>query len=643
MAITRSRISPLFVSLVFHAIILGILYSLKVIILQPEPAIVLETVLADEDREQIEIVRELDVQDTIAETLNYFPGSISTRIGGSESQLVQQKKIDERKLVEDPNVKMNLGDVNLPAVNRLGDDLGEAQVTGEIGAIVEGYGAALDRLTQELIRLMRNDKLLVVWLFDESESMKDDQQEIKKRFHRVYEELKLYQRSVVSVEPRGKRESLLDQIMLTAVTSFGAGVHIHTDRPTGKADRVLKAIDRIPVDPTGKENLCAALSKMVQKYQSFTRGPGRRKLVLVVVSDESGDDELGVESVLNQVKAINAPIYFLGRESVFGSLYAHVRWRQPVTERIFHLPVRRGPETAFAEQLQFDGYRRRGDSQMSGFGPYAQVRLARDSGGIFFQLPYEQENLLNLDQKKYEWLRIREYAPSLESRRRYMEVRQQSKFRQGIWDVIAMLNPYDKKSVLELSNPVTSWERFTMERSQYGPIVRNRIAKIVKILQAMKLAEEHLESIRPLRNQEPTIRWRANYDLIAAQLPWYRVRLFEYALGLDQFAKNGVEEIKKNQPKHNRWYIFESSSKFVVPDAVQEKLLNVSAEDLLKARDEALEQLSAVRDAHPRTPWARRAEWEMNRGFGVQFRSYYQPPPSPNPPPRPTPRPPPKL
>ena len=31
---------------------------------------------------------------------------------------------------------------------------------------------------QELIRMMRKDKLMVVWLFDESESMKDDQQEI---------------------------------------------------------------------------------------------------------------------------------------------------------------------------------------------------------------------------------------------------------------------------------------------------------------------------------------------------------------------------------------------------------------------------------------------------------------------------------
>ena len=42
-------------------------------------------------------------------------------------------------------------------------------------------------IAQELLRLMKNDRLLVVWMFDESESMKDDQKEItneQRSFHR---------------------------------------------------------------------------------------------------------------------------------------------------------------------------------------------------------------------------------------------------------------------------------------------------------------------------------------------------------------------------------------------------------------------------------------------------------------------------
>ncbi len=73
----------------------------------------------------------------------------------------------------------------------LGQDLGEGEVTGESGAAVDGYGTAMSRLTLELLRLMRQQKLHVVWMFDESESMKDDQQEIRDNFHKVYDELGL--------------------------------------------------------------------------------------------------------------------------------------------------------------------------------------------------------------------------------------------------------------------------------------------------------------------------------------------------------------------------------------------------------------------------------------------------------------------
>jgi hypothetical protein len=102
----------------------------------------------------------------------------------------------------------NLGAAGLPGLDRLGDDLGSEQVLGEPGALVEGYGPALDRLTQELARLMRQNKILVVWLFDESESMRDDQKDLQGRIQRVYEELKLF------------KEDVPEDVMLSAVVSF---------------------------------------------------------------------------------------------------------------------------------------------------------------------------------------------------------------------------------------------------------------------------------------------------------------------------------------------------------------------------------------------------------------------------------------
>lgn len=638
----RQEMPSLVVSLVLHVLILGVMAAISIAVGPADNALSIETVLADDTRVHEEYVQQLDEQQEIAETLNFLAGSVSTEIGGSNAPLSKQTKLDFDEVVKDPDLTVDVSPENIPATNLLGEDLGQAEVTGEVGAVVEGYGPALDRLTQELIRLLRQHELLVVWLFDESNSMKDDQQEIKQRIHRVYEELKLIEKQPTVVGGSTRKEMKLQDVLLSAITSFGEAVHVHTPKPTGDVRDILPAIDRVPIDTSGTENMCQALAFAIEKYRAMARA---RKLVLIVVSDESGDDGEHVEEVLHQAKALKAPIYILGREAVFGSLYAHVRWIQPYTGHLHYLPIRRGPETPFAEQLQYDGFRRRRDSHMSGFGPYEQVRLAKETGGIFFQLPYEEEDLNDFEDQQFEMLALREYLPDLGSRRDYVHERDSSDFRRAVWDVIVLLNPYNPKNDgLELPDPEVTREWFSTNLADYGPKVRDRLQQIVKILSAMASAQKHLEKVRPLREKEASVRWRANYDLIVAQLFWYRVRLFEYAIGLDQFAKRGLPQALKEHPMHNRWSIVEDPSDFVVPDEGQQKLLGVTPDELIAAREEGMQRLKKVRELHPGTPWARRAEWELNRKFGVRFKTYYQPPPQPHPPRKqPTPPPPPKL
>ncbi len=52
-------------------------------------------------------------------------------------------------------------------------------------------GVALDQLAREILRHLKDHKLTVVWLFDESTSMQDDQKTIVEKFDRVSSELKL--------------------------------------------------------------------------------------------------------------------------------------------------------------------------------------------------------------------------------------------------------------------------------------------------------------------------------------------------------------------------------------------------------------------------------------------------------------------
>jgi hypothetical protein len=614
-----------------------------------EQLLAIDSITDKEERKRDEFEKKLDDEIKPATSFNLTPGSISKNVGGRSQTVKAQVKMEITKDTSLNPVTFTPGETDVLSPSTLGEDLGESEVKGQAQVMVKGYGAALDLLTQELIRMMRNDRLLVVWLFDESESMKDDQQDIKKRINRVFEELKIVDKEAKRIgiskkvlrKSRG-RKSLLEDIMLTSITSFGGQYHEMTKKPTSDIKDIIKAIDKIPVDKSGAENMCAALIKAIASHKS-QKTRQKRKLVVIVVSDESGDDGFGVEKVLDSAKRAKAPIYVLGRESVFGSRFAHVKWRQKETGRMFYLPIRRGPETPFAELLQFDGYRRRYDSHMSGFGPYVQVRLCRNSGGIFFQLPHEQQDLNDFDAKKYASYALKEYLPNLASPAKYARERDNSKFRKAIWNVILMLDPYNPKNKgLELPDP--RYQNFSTLPSQYLAVTARRGQKIKNLLGVMERAIRYMEAVRPDRAKEPSRRWRANYDLILAQLHWYQLRLFEYGIGMDQFIRKGIPASKIKNPKHNRFYIREIGGKIQLPDELNAKKFGVTAEALKEKHKEALARLAKVRETHPETPWASRADFERGRPFSVTFRTYYQAPPKKRKAvKRPRPTPPPKL
>src|SRR5262249_30558946 len=153
-----------------------------------------------------------------------------------------------------------------------------------------------------------------------------------------------------------------------------------------KLDEIRQAMDKIEIEESGKENMCHAVSAALIKYGPQAQKE-RRRLAVIVVSDESGDDGEHVEETIDRAKRLKAPVYVLGRYASFGYPYALMTW----TDKKYHLKhwlrINRGPETPFPELLQTDGLHERWSYVSSGFGPYEQVRLARESGGIFFLLP----------------------------------------------------------------------------------------------------------------------------------------------------------------------------------------------------------------------------------------------------------------
>src|SRR5262249_50016417 len=93
-----------------------------------------------------------------------------------------------------PGVKVDgLGGspLNLLPVAPAADLGGSGKIAGDPLFAVKEIGTALDQLAREILRHLKDHKLTVVWLFDESTSMQDDQKSILQKFDRVSTELKL--------------------------------------------------------------------------------------------------------------------------------------------------------------------------------------------------------------------------------------------------------------------------------------------------------------------------------------------------------------------------------------------------------------------------------------------------------------------
>lgn len=116
------------------------------------------------------------------------------------------------------------------------------------------------------------------------------------------------------------------------------------------------------------------------------------------------------------------------------------------------------------------------------------------------------------------------------------------------------------------------------------------------MLQYYEQAEKVLEKLKPLRNREYTPRWRANYDLMYAQIITYKVRIYEYGAYLEAFMKQ--PKLIKNPlgatKKTTHWDIA-TRAETMTGDKTKEYV--VLAKKLL----------DGVIKEHAGTPWAARA------------------------------------
>jgi hypothetical protein len=468
---------------------------------------------------------------------------------------------------------------------------GGGKIAGDPTFDVKEIGVALDQLAREILRHLKDHKLTVVWLFDESTSMQDDQRTILEKFDRVSSELK------INVEPNKKAAGALSH----AIVGFGQGIDYVLEKPHGEIDLIGRAIKHLKIDPTGIENTMGAIRNVVEHYSSLIKKD--RRLLIVLVTDESGDDGPDVEEARQALKKYKVPLYVIGRQSLFGYPYAHHRYIDPVTKDVYHPLIRRGPETADLELYQWDGLYDRWDEQPSGFAPYELARLTKDSGGIYFVLPSEEFMRARQREQAYSITQLKEYLPEYDNRLSYVEKRNSSPLRQMVHAIVLE----GKNFIYQRSFPIEpeALVKAALEEGEKAGLKLNFLLEVQK----------RLEGLAKVRDREPEKRWQAHYDLMLAQTVAFQVKAYEYRALMQSIAK--APPSPKRQPGPDltiTWVVDHSKAPLAPPNQTAKKY--AEAERLLKE----------VITRHPKTPWADLAQDAINRGLSVQLNEWHHNP-----------------
>jgi hypothetical protein len=275
---------------------------------------------------------------------------VAATFGGSAPSTTPQFRGASRRWTDGgdslPNVKIE-GFRGSPLSTLPSAPAADLYTGGKIGGAplfdVKEVGTALDQLAREILRHLRDHKLTVVWLFDESVSMQDDQRAIVQKFDGVSTELKR------NIDPSKKSAGALNH----AIVGFGQQTELVLAKPTSDIDNIARAIKKLPSDMSGIENTMQAI---IHTVDAFAGTIGRdRRLLLVLVTDESGDDGADVEEARQRLLKYRVPLYVIGRQALFGYPFARHRYVDPVTKDIYYPIVHRGPETADVESYQWDG------------------------------------------------------------------------------------------------------------------------------------------------------------------------------------------------------------------------------------------------------------------------------------------------
>jgi len=471
------------------------------------------------------------------------------------------------------------GGVVLPTATSLSATV---NVRGSGAEHVGGVEGAVDRVAVEILRRMEKGRTLVVWAFDASGSLQAERERLGKYIDGVYGHIAELDR-----EKRAEAGGLL-----TAVVSFGNDRKILTAEPTAERAKILEAIGEVGLDTTGVESTFQTVVDIVRKWGNYKRKADAYHLMVVVVTDEVGDDEEKLEDAIAVAVKAQVPVYVLGSPALFGRADGVADYTDPKTKQHYrNLPVRQGPESAMLEGVRlpfwFDGPQY--EYLDAGFGPYALSRMAGATGGIYF-VTRMGHNRANFDPAG-----MGEYRPDWVARPAYISAVEKNPLRLAVTRA-AMIAQENLPGQPSFSFPPTDGPEFKEAMKANQELV-------ARSEYTVNMALEPITAAVKRRDHETSRRWQAHYDLIRGRLLALKLRCYEYNSAC---AKMQKEPRKFTNPASNTWKL--------VPSAEM-----MAGDKAAAVADEARMLLRRVIADHPGTPWALMAQRELKDPFGLKW------------------------
>ncbi|MCE9526179.1 MAG: hypothetical protein K8R36_09010 [Planctomycetales bacterium] len=480
---------------------------------------------------------------------------------------------------------------------------------------------AVRKVTAEIGKSLELGPVLVVWLLDRTASNFKILSGASSGAKSWYESQEVKQ---MTLEKSKKLQSV--------VAGYDETLEYVLEQPEDDWQKVQSSFSKVQQTMSAKEMTFTSVKQVLEKF-----GPlhgADRQVVIVIVTNEVGDDAKLVDEVAPQVQRKAIPVYVIGSAAPWGQTtpFEEQARRGPknppkaAEKSADKNPEEKktdekaepagdanpvfGPESLYSERVNLPlpviGYGFRGKPTEefieSGFGPYALERLCRAGGGAFLPVRPTSGTVYGYGgtkfwptgaEMRFDAANLSKYAPDYVSEAEYQRLLSENKARAALHEAAKI----GKAEILD--NPDTQFQKGASEaqlkrRLDEAQQASARVApQIDRLYEALVPGEGD-------RDKLTSPRWQAEFDYALGRVLAAKVRNDSY--------NQMIASLKAGKgPKDATEYNLEQADSYE------------SSSVLKKMAEKAKLYLERVVKEHPGTPWARMAAEDLKAPMGWKW------------------------